>query len=192
MTGETLVASAEGLIRIGSLHHGEAEDTFREERLVISSLDGDRKSDAFYYGGSRPVRRVTLRSGHSITGTYPTACSLRAPANSSGRPSARSRRATTSRCSTVPTLVRHPGQPSRHHGVRAHGNEKPVSLPERDDRELAFLLGAYAAEGHTTRSNWTISITNSVPEVLERVQPGWQVLFGLRARLVADPGKCAR
>ena len=57
VTGETLVASAEGLVRIGSLHQGEAEDTFREERLVISSLDGDRKTDAFYYGGTRPVRQ---------------------------------------------------------------------------------------------------------------------------------------
>src|SRR5450755_3256246 len=71
VTGETLVVSSDGLVRIGSLHRGEAEDTFREERMVISSLDGDRKTDAFYYGGIRPVRRVKLRSGHSITGTLP-------------------------------------------------------------------------------------------------------------------------
>src|SRR5262252_7869311 len=71
VVGDTLVASAEGLLRIGSLHQGEAEDSFRDEHLVISSLDGDRKTDAFYYGGMRPVRRVTLRAGHSITGTLP-------------------------------------------------------------------------------------------------------------------------
>ncbi len=71
VTGETLVPSSDGLVRISSLHRGEAEDSFRPERLVISSLDGDRKTDAFYYGGLRPVRQVTLRSGHSITGTHP-------------------------------------------------------------------------------------------------------------------------
>src|SRR5215204_6519816 len=69
--GETLVASADGLVRIGSLYDGEAEDTFRQEQLEIVSLDGYRKSDAFYYGGVRPVRRVRLRSGHTVTGTYP-------------------------------------------------------------------------------------------------------------------------
>ena len=58
--------------------------------------------------------------------------------------------------------------------------------------ELAFLLGAYAAEGHTTRSNWTISITNSVPEVLERVRQAWQDLFGLQARIYARSRVSAR
>src|SRR3984957_1744521 len=56
VTGETLVASSEGLVRIGSLYQGEAEDTFRDEHLLISSLDDHRKTDAFYYGGSRPLR----------------------------------------------------------------------------------------------------------------------------------------
>src|SRR2546426_2086399 len=69
VTGETLVPTADGLIRIGSLHRGEAPDTFRPELLEIASLDGYEKTDAFYYGGVRPVRTVVLRSGHSVTGT---------------------------------------------------------------------------------------------------------------------------
>ena len=56
--------------------------------------------------------------------------------------------------------------------------------------ELAFLLGAYAAEGHTSRSNWTITITNSVDSVLERVVAAWQSEFGVTARIARDPGKC--
>src|ERR671910_3438845 len=35
VTSDTLVASADGLVRIGSLHDGEAEDTFRDERIRI-------------------------------------------------------------------------------------------------------------------------------------------------------------
>src|SRR5216684_883845 len=42
VTGETLVPSSEGLVRMASMYQNEAEDTFRPERLVISSLDGDR------------------------------------------------------------------------------------------------------------------------------------------------------
>ena len=32
-------------------------------------LEGIQKTDAFYYGGTRPVRRAVLRSGHTVTGT---------------------------------------------------------------------------------------------------------------------------
>jgi adenosylcobalamin-dependent ribonucleoside-diphosphate reductase len=191
VTGETLVASSDGLIRIGSLHQGEAEDTFREERLVVSSLDGDRKVDAFYYGGTRPVRRVTLRSGHKITGTLPHRLLV---ARSGGL-----RWRTLQEIQAGDAVAIQYGaekwsstpQSLRDIPVSApYGNQKAVKLPVEMTTELAFLLGAYASEGHTTRSNWTITITNSVPEVLERVREAWSTVFGLVARITAQPGKC--
>jgi len=191
VTGETLVASAEGLVRIGSLHQGETEDTFREERLVVSSLDGDRKTDAFYYGGTRPVRRVTLRSGHSITGTLPHRLLVAGPGGLAWKTLAEIEaddavaiQYGAEKWSTTP-------QSLRDIAVSApYGNQKDVALPTEMSTELAFLLGAYASEGHTTRSNWTITITNSVPGVLERVRAAWQSVFGLQARITAEPGKC--
>jgi len=191
VTGETLVASAEGLVRIGSLHQGETEDTFREERLVVSSLDGDRKTDAFYYGGTRPVRRVTLRSGHSITGTLPHRLLVAGPGGLAWKTLAEIEaddavaiQYGAEKWSTTP-------QSLRDIAVSApYGNQKDVALPTEMSTELAFLLGAYASEGHTTRSNWTITITNSVPGALERVRAAWQSVFGLQARITAEPGKC--
>ena len=191
VTGETLVASAEGLVRIGSLHQGETEDTFREERLVVSSLDGDRKTDAFYYGGTRPVRRVTLRSGHSITGTLPHRLLVAGPGGLAWKTLAEIEaddavaiQYGAEKWSTTP-------QSLRDIAVSApYGNQKDVALPTEMSTELAFLLGAYASEGHTTRSNWTITITNSVPGVLQRVRAAWQSVFGLQARITAEPGKC--
>jgi intein/homing endonuclease len=191
VTGETLVASSEGLVRIGSLHQGEAEDTFREEHLVISSLDGDRKTDAFYYGGVRPVRRVKLRSGHSIKGTLPH----RLLVAGVGGPDWK----TLGEIAEGDSVAIQYGAelwastPASLRGIAVappHGSQKPVTLPEEMTEDLAFLLGAYAAEGHTSRSNWTVTITNSVPGVLERVRTAWQSVFGLRARITADPGKC--
>jgi ribonucleoside-diphosphate reductase alpha chain len=192
VTGETLVASSEGLIRIRGLHQGEAEDTFRPERLVISSLDGDRKTDAFYYGGTRPVRRAVLRSGHAITGTLPHRLLVAADGGLSWK--------TLGEIEEGDYVAIQYGaelwatSPASLRGLRvppARGNQKPVTLPAEMSEELAFLLGAYAAEGHTTRSNWTITITSSVPEVLERVRQAWQSLFGLQARIVEEPAKCA-
>jgi adenosylcobalamin-dependent ribonucleoside-diphosphate reductase len=191
VVGDTLVASGEGLVRIGYLHQGEPEDTFREERLVISSLDGDRKTDAFYYGGTRPVRRVTLRSGHTITGTLPHRLLVAGEGGLTWKKLADITKADSVAlqygaeiwASTAAKLPAVGGSP-------LHGNQKVVVLPGEMSEELAFLLGAYASEGHTTFSNWTITITNSVPEVLERVRQAWQSVFGLRARIAADPGKC--
>ena len=190
--GDTLVASAEGLVRIGSLHQGEPEDSFREEHLVISSLDGDRKTDAFYYGGRRPVRRVTLRSGHSVTGTLPHRL-LIAGARWPGVEVAGRNRDRRCRGGAIRrgTLVGDSSKPARHPASRGPmGTRSRSRLPHRDVEELAFLLGAYAAEGHTISSNWTITITNSVPEVLERVRRAWESEFGLRARITAEPGRC--
>jgi ribonucleotide reductase alpha subunit len=191
VVGDTLVASAEGLVRIGSLHRGEPADSFREEHLVISSLDGDRKTDAFYYGGVRPVRRVTLRSGHTVTGTLPHRLLV-----TDGQGLAWKALADIAEGDSV--AVQYGAElwastPASLRGIAVsppHGNQKLVALPAEMSEELAFLLGAYAAEGHTTRSNWTVTITNSVPDVLEQVQQAWLTVFGLHARIAADPGKC--
>ena len=69
VVGETLVSTGDGLVRIGSLYQGEGPDSFRDEVIEVASLDGVRKTDAFYYGGVRPVREVVLRSGHKVIGT---------------------------------------------------------------------------------------------------------------------------
>ena len=69
VTGETLLATTQGLVRIGSLYRNEKPDTFRPTEILLASLGGSRTTDAFYYGGGRPTLGVTLRSGHRITGT---------------------------------------------------------------------------------------------------------------------------
>jgi adenosylcobalamin-dependent ribonucleoside-diphosphate reductase len=191
VTGETLVASADGLVRIGSLHQGEAPDSFRDERLVISSLDGDRKTDAFYYGGVRQVRSVTLRSGHAIKGTLPHRLLIAGPGGLAWKSLEDIQEGDSVAIQYGAELWA--SAPPSLRGItlsRPHGNQKHVVLPGEMTGELAFLLGAYAAEGHTTRSTWSITITNSVPEVLERVRRAWRSVFGLEARITSEPGKC--
>jgi intein/homing endonuclease len=191
VTGDTLVPSSEGLIRIGSLHHGEAEDSFREERLAISSLDGDRKTDAFYYGGIRQIRQVRLRSGHQITGTLPHRLLVAGQGGLTWKPLADIEAGDSVAIQYGAEMWA--SNPADLRGIEVtppHGNQKWITLPCEMTTELAFLLGAYAAEGHTTRSNWTIVITNSVAEVLERVREAWATVFGLQARITAEPGKC--
>jgi hypothetical protein len=56
--------------------------------------------------------------------------------------------------------------------------------------DFAFLLGAYASEGHTTRSTYTVSITNAVDVVLEKVAAAWRSVFGIDAKIVRPADRC--
>jgi ribonucleoside-diphosphate reductase alpha chain len=191
VTGETLLATSDGLVRIGSLYRGESLDSFREEVLEVASLHGEQKTDAFYYGGTRSVREAVLRSGHRVVGT----------------PNHRLLVARDGGLDWVRLDELAPGDwvalqyganlwspiPARFDDftpTARYGNQKSVRIPSELTEELAFLLGAYASEGHTSRSNWTITITNAVDSVLERVAAAWRSEFGIDARIERRAGKC--
>ncbi len=191
VVGDTLVPTGAGLIRIGSLHAGEAPDTFRDEILEVASLDGPQKTDAFYYGGARSTLRTTLRSGHTITTTPNHRLLVGAPAGLDWKRVDElepgdlvATRYGDELWSTMPARF-DDFQPSRR-----YGSQKAVSVPTEMSEELAFLLGAYAAEGHTTSTVWTVGITNSVAAVRDRVVRAWESLFGVDARVVDDGVRC--
>lgn len=71
-----------------------------------------------------------------------------------------------------------------------YGTQKRVSIPSVMTPELAFFLGAYASEGHSTPSNWTITITNAVDEVLGRVVDAVRTTFGTKPRVVRPRERC--
>jgi len=189
--GDTLLTTGEGLLRIGSLHLDERPDSFRDEILEVASLGGSSKTDAFYYGGRRPVRGAVLRSGHSITGTPNHRVLV------GGNEGLEWRR--------LDQL--HPGEyvatrygadlwatiPFPFDGFRASAlrcSQKSVRLPERMTAELAFLLGAFVAEGHASLSNWTVVVTNADEGVLARVADAWRSEFGVEPRIMRPAGKC--
>ncbi|MGH2759269.1 MAG: vitamin B12-dependent ribonucleotide reductase [Actinomycetota bacterium] len=191
VTGETLLSTADGLIRIASLHNGEPEDTFRPAVHEVASLDGTQKTDAFYYGGVRPVMDVTLRSGHRVTGTPNHRLLVGGCGGLEWRRLDEIRRGEwvavrygADLWSVLPPLF------LDFVPTRARNNQKSVRVPREMTTDLAFLLGAYVAEGHATRSNWTVTITNSVDDVLERVASAWSSVFGVEARIDRQEGRC--
>ena len=191
VTGDTLVASERGLVRIRSLHNAEPADSFADLELRIASLDGPRSTDAFYFGGERPVREIRLRSGHRVTGTP-------------------NHRLLT--CGENGLVWRRldelePGEfvatqfgddlwsstPARFEDFtpsEPYGSQNAVTIPQAMDDRLAFFLGAFAAEGHITRSNWTVKISNADEHVIPLVVDAAAAVFGLRPRVVRASGKC--
>jgi intein/homing endonuclease len=191
VVGDTLLATADGLIRIGGLHEGESPDSFRDEIMAVASIGGIHKTDAFYYGGVRPVRRVVLRSGHAVTGT----------------PNHRVLTAGTSGLDWKRLDEIEPGDyvaskygdelwsdlPSRFDDFAPtprRCSQKTVRIPEEMTDSLAFLLGAYASEGHTSRSTWTVVITNSEDAVLEEIAEAARQCFDVDAKIRRPADRC--
>ena len=192
VVGDTLLATADGLVRIGGLHEGEEPDSFRDEIIAVASIGGIHKTDAFYYGGVRPVRRVVLRSGHGVTGT----------------PNHRLLTAGASGLDWKRLDEIEPGDyvatkygdelwselPARFDDftpTAPYGSQKQVWIPPEMTEPLAFLLGAYAAEGHTIRSTWTVVITNSEDAVLEEIAEAVRQCFDVDAKIRRPADRCA-
>jgi adenosylcobalamin-dependent ribonucleoside-diphosphate reductase len=191
VTAETLVATEQGLIRIGSLYAGEQPDSFRELELGVASLDGYRSTDAFYYGGERPVSEVTLRSGHRIVGTdqhrvlvcgedglvWRRVCELQEGefvATQYGD------NLWSARPYSFDAFAPSP----------AYGSQKSIGIPDEMTDQLAFFLGAFAAEGHILRPTHTVKIANADETVIEKLVRDIYELFGREAKVVRQKDKC--
>ncbi len=188
VVGETLVSTGDGLVRIGSLYQGERPDSFRDEVIEVASLDGVRKTDAFYYGGLRPVREVVLRSGHKVIGT-PNHRLLVA-----GKDGLVWRRLDEI-AEGEAVALRYGAElwsllPEPLSGFDAGEVADAWQVPGEMTAELAFLLGAFAATGRVSESTATVTISHPAPAVLDRLAGAWRSLFGLDARVTDAEGRC--
>ncbi|MBV8345436.1 MAG: adenosylcobalamin-dependent ribonucleoside-diphosphate reductase [Candidatus Eremiobacteraeota bacterium] len=191
VVGSTLLTTENGLVRIASMHQGEADDTFRSSEIRVASLNEPRSTDAFYYGGRRPVREIRLRSGHRVVGTP-------------------NHRVLTCSDSGLAWRYLSEIQPGEHVAVKygddmwsgesaritgfqpspAYGYQKALNVPAEMSSDLAFFLGAYASEGHTSRSTYSVFVTNSVEVVLERVIASAHAVFGIEGTIVRQADRC--
>ncbi|MGH9016889.1 MAG: vitamin B12-dependent ribonucleotide reductase, partial [Acidimicrobiales bacterium] len=191
VVGETLVATADGLVRIGSLRRDEEPDRFREEIMAVASLDGIHKTDAFYYGGVRPVRSVTLRSGHTVTGTPNHRLLVAADGGLEWKQLdeieagdyVATKYGDDLWATWMPRFDDFVPSPT-------YGSQKAIDIPREMSEPLAFFLGAYASEGHTNRSTWTVVITNADEGVLEEVAMATSMAFGIEAKIRRPADRC--
>ena len=179
VTGDTLVTTADGLVPIGSLYGGESPGSFRDEVLEVASLEGTSKTDAFYYGGRRPVRTVVLRSGMKVTGTPNHRLLTTGPAGLQWR--------RLDEISEGEYVATHygadmwsplPASLAKFAPSVRRGRQKDVTVPLEMTEELAFFLGVYAARGRVSERNWTVTVTAPENRLLEELQAAVRSCFG--------------
>ncbi|HEV7685725.1 MAG TPA: hypothetical protein VGQ80_04095, partial [Acidimicrobiia bacterium] len=141
-----------------------------------------RKTDAFYYGGTRPVREVGLRSGHKVIGTPNHRLLVAAKDGLEWR-----------RLDEIEegeaVALRYGAElwsllPARLDGFEAGEVADAWQVPGEMSADLAFLLGGFAATGRVSESTATVTISHPAPPVLDRLAAAWRNLFGLEARIV--------
>jgi intein/homing endonuclease len=192
VAADTLVASKEGLVRIGSLHRGEEADSFRPMTLSVASLDGLRETDAFYYGGERQTIEVVLGSGHRIVGTPNHRLLVALPGGGLDWKRLDELESGDQVATQYGDDVwsKSPARFDDFEPSPPHGSQKTIRIPETMSEDLAFFLGAYAAEGHTARSNHTVRIANTDEGVITRLVAVSRSVFEIEARVARFDGRC--
>lgn len=72
----------------------------------------------------------------------------------------------------------------------SHGSQKTLKPPTRLTEDVALLLGMYVAEGSSVASNWTVSITNADPGVLELAAQLISESFGAEPYIQTGYDRC--
>jgi ribonucleoside-diphosphate reductase alpha chain len=199
VTGDTLLTTAEGLTRIATLYRGEAPDSYRSDVREVASLSGPQKTDAFYYGGVRPVTSVVLRSGHRVTGTANHRLLV------SGADGLEWRRLDEIAVgdyvatqygddlwSVLPARLDHVfdqlsmAVDDGHDDAVATRAAAETRMPTEMSTDLAFILGAFAAAGRVPGGGWAVHIACPVPEVAERLATAVHQVFGVTASVRHD------
>ncbi len=132
VTGDTLVRTVEGTVRLDELAEGMAPDSERELGLKVLDRNGDPVlASTLFHSGTHPVMTLTTTGGYALTGTgnHPVLCLVSLLG--------------------VPTLLWKlldevvPGD----RVVLARTPRVEVDVPSTADADAALLAGAFVSEG---------------------------------------------
>lgn len=188
VTAETVIATSKGLKRIGGLYNGEKPNSFRDIDFDVPAPKGTAKAAQFYYGGTRPVYRVELEDGRVIRGT--DVHRLRT-AEETGLDWKNLPELETGDWVALQLGAEMWGQENVPQNIvlsETYGSQNAFRCPTQEQAVyVALFLGMLAADGHITRTNYSIHLTKNCDEV--RNQFRWLLLnlFGLEGHDKTDP-----
>lgn len=185
VTGDTLVLTANGLMPIEEISDMRQPDEFQSLEIEVITPSGIEKTDAFYYGGMRETRRVSLSFGYEIEGTLNHRVHVLNPDGSIGF-------ARFDDLAIGDTVVLYSGQkifgPSGQtlpvYSGAWNTNAKSIRFPEKMSPELAYVLGCITSEGCIAQN--FVSISNSDRSLLEKLSVLFEELFDLESSIYED------
>ena len=182
VTADTLIATDDGLKPIGAL----VPEPSLEKDIQIRVLSRDRQihtASKWFSCGRHPTLRLRTRRGYEITGTYNHPL-LTWEVDANRRPRFRWKQLDQIRPGDYVVLERSPDLlwPTRYIKLRSYHPLVPEGsrterhrLPETLDEDLAFILGAFVAEGTILPNK--LEFTNTDQQLVQTFQETWARLF---------------
>jgi ribonucleoside-diphosphate reductase alpha chain len=185
VVGDTLVLTANGLAPISSLSEFRQADQFEPLEIQVMTPQGIQQTDAFYYGGLRETRKVSLAYGYEVEGTpnhriqaLGADGSLRFTRLDELKPG------DTVALYSGQQIFGAAGHPLPRPSQALPQNAKPIQFPERMSADFAYLLGCLTSDGDINRNG--VRLTQNGRELLERVAPLFEKLFGIIPGICQD------
>ena len=188
VTGETLIATAGGIVPIASFYRGEKPGEFTPVAAKLASIGAPQEADLFYYGGNRPTIKATWADGRTIEGTPNHRVKV---ANAQGYDWKRLDALQAGDYVSVKLGANLWADSNANllDGFEAsalYGCQKAIQLPEKMTPDLARFMGMYIAEGNMTRTNYMVRVTNLNAEVLSECERIVAETFGITGRVETD------
>jgi len=182
LVGETLLSTAGGLVRLGSLYDGQQrQDTFREVSLPVTTRKGTETATQFYYNGVQQTIRVTLADGRLEQGTAAHRLLVAGATGLDWKPLGELQPGDWV-ASKLGAEMWGEDAPIAFTPSPLYGSQhKEVTFPMRMSPRLGLFLGMMAADGRITRDNYTIGLTKGDEGVLEVFASLTKELFNLEA-----------
>jgi len=192
ITGESLLTTDRGMIRIGSLRNNEKPDNFSPLSMRVPSHDSKTtNTNFFYYGGFKPVKRIKLKNGHEVTGTFnhPLYC-----ISDDGKLEWKMLQDITKGDYVALKLGSDIWSKTsyvfNYQIKEPYGCQKTITIPIEMTDDLAWLLGLYASEGCAIESTYSVSITHSDTRVLDKANSIFSEIFDVIGRISQSGGRC--
>jgi exodeoxyribonuclease V alpha subunit len=188
VTGDTLVATGEGLKPIRELAKGVPEGRVAEAHHRVAGARTWAMTDQVFAGGVEPTIRVRTRAGYSIEGSHRHPVLVATPSGERvwrRLPELQNgdvlvlRRGVKCEGKYVTTESFSPS-PSRWSGVRARQGRIPSVI----DEELGWLLGVLVGDGNQTdKTDGRVEVAKDEVNLLRRLSTAAELAFGVRTRL---------
>jgi ribonucleoside-diphosphate reductase alpha chain len=189
LTGDTLVTTDRGLIRLSELGD-EYGDRWQELDLTVSTDEGPRRATKFFVNGEEPTRRIKTEGGYQIQGTLTHRVKVVQPASGEW---AWKRLADITPGDVVPLQMGALAGPSRRVPLPVldqayYTGDHGLRVPDMVTPELAELVGYFMGDGSLHAKGVRLCVADSDLDVVERLNAIAKELFGLTPAVTAQEG----
>ncbi|MGE5827830.1 MAG: LAGLIDADG family homing endonuclease [Micromonosporaceae bacterium] len=190
LTGDTLVTTDRGLVRLGEIADPYGDRWQDLDDLTVSTDQGPRSATRFFVNGEEPTRRVTTATGYRIQGTLTHRIKVVDPVTAEWE---WKRLADVAPGDVVPiqmpTMVGNPRQVLLPVLDQAYyTGDRHLYVPDAVDRELAELVGYFMGDGSLHAKGIRLCVADQDQDVVDRLCVLSKQLFGLEPVITQQQG----